>query len=188
MPIRHPIEYELTPKQVDAGTHWLTLRLGNEGSQELTGLDVRLNSLDAYGLSVFGTGSYIAILDADEERILPFQVSAVFSTTLYVSLDGWRDGAAFHWESPGIVITVGQEAAELVSLFAMTAPYPALGEKIRIEATVQGRGENAGPDASSGPDVVLVTYPRAPARITEMTSSAASETLNARHTGPESMR
>ena len=50
------------------------------------------------------------------------------------------------------------------------------------------RGENtASPDAtrsiaatSSGPVIVLVTYPRAPARIVPITSSAASETDRAR--------
>ena len=50
------------------------------------------------------------------------------------------------------------------------------------------RGENtASPSAtrrtasaSSGPEIVLVTYPRAPARMTAMTSSGASETERAR--------
>jgi hypothetical protein len=62
MAIKYPLEYELTPKSIDAGRHWVTLSLQNIGTQDLTGLDVNLNSLDAYGISVLGTGSYVSLL------------------------------------------------------------------------------------------------------------------------------
>ena len=144
MAIKYPLEYELTPQNIGTGRHWVTLSLQNIGAQDLTGLDVSLNSLDAYSISVLGTGSYISILKQDERRDLPFQVSANRTGSLYVTVDGWQDGERFHWESPGIPVTVGAEVAELVSLFAMTEPYSLVGEKVRCEATIRGLTESEG--------------------------------------------
>lgn len=45
--IKFPLEYELTPSLLEAGRHWVTLHLKNIGTENLTGLDVKLNSLDA---------------------------------------------------------------------------------------------------------------------------------------------
>jgi hypothetical protein len=144
MAIKYPLEYELTPDTIDTGRRWMTLSLKNIGTEDMTGLDVKVNSLDAYSIGVLGTGSYIARLGANEEREVPFQVSASRTGSLYVTLDGWKDGERFHWESPGIPITVGKEVAELSSLFAMTEPYSLIGEKIRCEATVRGLTESEG--------------------------------------------
>jgi hypothetical protein len=144
MAMRYPIQYDITPDSVPTGTRWLTVTLQNVGTEDLTMLDIRLNSLDVYALSVYGTGSYIAILKPDEKRVLPFQVLASATASVYVTVDGWQDGEPFHWESPGMRVTVGEEAAELVSLFAMTEPYPLLGEKIRCEATIRAITDTEG--------------------------------------------
>ena len=45
MRTKYPIEYELNPTKVDRGTHWLTLKLKNIGSETLKELDVQLHSL-----------------------------------------------------------------------------------------------------------------------------------------------
>lgn len=142
--IKFPIEYQLTPSAVESGRHWVNLSLKNIGPEELTGLDVNVNSLDAYSISVLGTGSYISILDPDQEEQLPFQISASRTGSVYVTIDGWKDGERFHWESPAIFLRVGEEVAELSNLFAMTEPYPVLGEKIRCEATVRGLTQSEG--------------------------------------------
>jgi hypothetical protein len=144
MAIVYPIEYELGPKSVDAGTRWLILRVKNVGPDVLTALDLRLNSLDAYGITVHGTGSYVAALAPEEEETLPFRVSAGTSAALYVSIDGWTGGKPFHWESPSIPVTVGQEVAELVSLVALTEPYPPLQKSVKCEAVVRGIAQDGG--------------------------------------------
>ncbi len=144
MPIKHPIEYELRPMHVTGGQRWLTLRIKNTSTDSLTGLDVRLNSLDAYSISVYGSGNYMANLGPKEERVLAFQVLATTTSGMYVTIDGWRDGAPFHWESPNILVTVGKEVAELVSLFAMTEPYPAVGTQVKCEAVIHGLEQNEG--------------------------------------------
>lgn len=144
MGIRYPIQYDLNPKTIDVGRRWLTLELENIGAENLTGLDVRLNTLDVYSISVYGTGSYISALDPNEEQMISFQVSANSTGSVYVSIDGWRDGESFHWESPGVLVTVGREVAELGSLFAMTEPYPPLRKTIRCEANVRGLAESEG--------------------------------------------
>jgi len=138
MAMIHPIEYELSPSTIDAGTRWLTLRVKNLGSNVLTALDVRLNSLDAYSITVYGTGSYVATLTPEEEKQLFFQVLASTSTDLYVSIDGRKKSKPFHWESPSIPVTVGREIAELVSLVALTEPYLPVQKGVKCEAVVRG--------------------------------------------------
>jgi hypothetical protein len=101
-------------------------------------LDIRLNSLDAYSISPYEAGSYLAEIKPAEERTLPFRVSAVRSGRVYISVDGWRGLESFHWESPSILITVGEPVADLVSLFAMTEPYPPPNRTIRVEARIRG--------------------------------------------------
>ena len=68
MAIKYPIQYELNPKGASAGMRWLTLSIKNIGNENLIGLDVKLNSLDAYDIYVYGTGSYVAVLKPGEER------------------------------------------------------------------------------------------------------------------------
>lgn len=138
MPTKEPFQYALEPREVEPGMRWLALRLKNIGTQNLTALDVKLNSLDAYSISVGGTGSYIALLEPQEEKTRAFQVSANITTQVYASVDGYEDGQPFHWESPALRIQVGREVAELLSMFAITEPYPPAGEHIRCEATLRG--------------------------------------------------
>ncbi len=142
--IKYPIQYEITPDHVDAGTRWLTVDFKNVGSGDLTSLDVKLNSLDTWSISVQSTGSYIPTLGPSEERALHFQVAANSTGGLYISIDGWKDGELFHWESPSKVIIVDKEIVKLVSLFAMTKPYPLLGERIRCETTLQSLTDSSG--------------------------------------------
>jgi hypothetical protein len=144
MGIRYPIEYELNPKEMTPGIHWVTLSVKNIGNQVLTGMHVNVNPLDTYNISVFGTGRHIPVLAPNEEQSRGFQVTASFTTSLYVSIGGWKDGESFHWESPYIPVTVGREAAELVSLFAITGPYPALKKRIAVEATICGLTDTDG--------------------------------------------
>jgi hypothetical protein len=144
MPIRYPIEYDLNPTSVEPGWRWLILTLRNIGSESLTGLDVQLNSLDSYNLRAMGTGAYIAELGPNQERVHPFQVAANLTANVYVSVDGLQDSELFHWESPTTLIGVGKDLAELAGLFAMSEPYPPVGQKVRCEATVRGLTESPG--------------------------------------------
>jgi hypothetical protein len=138
MAVRYPIEYRIKPRDVQSGRRWLMLWLKNIGPDDLSGLDVQQNSLDAYNLTVLGTGIYIPQLSPGEEREINFRVSAVGSASLYATVDGMRNGSTFYWESPPILITVGVEPARIMSLFAMSAPYPPTGEVLRCEATILG--------------------------------------------------
>ncbi len=144
MAVKYPIEYELEPERIRTGVRWLTLRVKNVGTETLTGLDVRLNSFDTYSLLVYGSGEYIGILEPGEEEVLPFQVSSLSTTSVYTTMDGWRAGEPFHWESPATLIRVGEDVAELVSLFAMAEPYLTQGETVRCEASVRGLGQSEG--------------------------------------------
>lgn len=138
MPVRFPIEYRLQPRQVDAGWRWLSVTLENVGREMLSSLEIRLNSYDDYALRVLGTGSYIDTLEPEERRVEAFQVAANRTGSVYLTVEGLRATTPFHWESPLLRVTVGTEVAELLNLFAVSEPYPPVGERIRIEATVRG--------------------------------------------------
>ena len=139
MTAKYPLEYDLTPQTVEAGRGWLKVTLENVGSDPLAALDVRLNSLDVYGVSVSEGGQYLPVLEPNQREALPFQVLANASARVYITVDGRRDGEPFHWESPGILLTVGEEAARLESLRVLNQPYLKLREKVKCEAIIRGR-------------------------------------------------
>lgn len=138
MPTRHPIEYEITPDKIEEGSRWVTVNLKNIGDEPLAELGVQLHSMDEYSLAVVDEGNYVESLDPGEEIEIPFRVSAELTGWVYVVVEGRKGEEQFGWESPGVRIRVGEPAAELISVFALTAPYPSPGERLRCEATVQG--------------------------------------------------
>ena len=138
MATRHPIAYEVLPRDMDRGTHWVTLNLKNVGGEPLSGLSVRLHSMDDYSIAVAGEGNYVAALEPGDEKEIPYRMSADLTGRVYASVEGWQGEERFEWESPGILIRVGEPPAELVSVFALTEPYPAPGEELRCEALVRG--------------------------------------------------
>jgi hypothetical protein len=138
MPVRRPVQYDLNPKNIDAGTRWLTLSLRNIGTEALRDLEVGLRSTDAHSIGVFGRRSYISAIKPNEEQLLSLQVWANSTGSLNVSLNGWRNGQRFHWESPAITVTVAEAVAELAGLSVMAEPHPRLGHKMQCEATLRG--------------------------------------------------
>lgn len=146
MPIKHPIRYELTPKELDTGTHWITLELENIGDEALQNIDVKINSVDSYNLAVIGTGQFISELKQNVESILNFQVSALRSSDIYITLRGRKNGDYFYWESPMIRINVVGAPAEIRTLFALTHPYTIMGETLEAEATLTGKTHSEGLD------------------------------------------
>jgi hypothetical protein len=142
MRTKYPIEYELIPKRIEPGFHRrLTLRLRNIGTEELSGLRVRLNPADDYGI-LPRTASHIRKLWRNQETTRRFQVSAKATGRVTVSIEGETDGKPSCWESPSILVTVGADVAELVSLFALTGFYPPAGQSLRCEARVSGLAQS----------------------------------------------
>lgn len=144
MTIRFPLDYDVKPETLVQGENWLTISLKNISREEITSLNIRLNSFDTHILRVQGGSRFIPVLSPREEREVYTKVTADQSGNVYISLDGWRDGSRFFWESPLIPIRVGQDAARLVNLFAMSEPYSPVGETIRCEAKVMGKVPNEG--------------------------------------------
>lgn len=144
MPTKSPFEYELTPPEVDAGVCHVTLRLLNIGNIDVHDVTIRLNSTDTYQIAVHGTGTHLPVLRVNDFQNLSFQITAQGTAQLFASVDGQRNGESFHWESSGIRVVVGQDVAQLVSLFALTQPYPTLGSAVRVEATIRALAYNQG--------------------------------------------
>jgi hypothetical protein len=65
-------------------------------------------------------------------------VSADLTGRVYAAVEGWRGEERFEWESPAVTVRVGEAPAELVSVFALTEPYPSPGKALRCEAMVRG--------------------------------------------------
>jgi len=140
--IKYPIEYELTPTDMDKGKQWLTLKLKNMGRQTLRRLAVELHSLDTFYLFPlmfpFGIGHYIAELGPDEEREVAFQVNAQGSGEVYATIIARKDGRYFSWESGWTHISVTEEKAEIGRLVVLSNPYTRIGETLSVEATIKG--------------------------------------------------
>lgn len=138
MAAKFPIEYAMSPQSLRAGSTWLTVRLKNVSDEPLSGLHVRLNSVDTYAIEVQDPSQHVSSLGPDEEIELSFQLRTKQSGGLYISVDGRWGGEPLHWESPSRRVPVGDRIAELMSVFALSEPYPRAGESITVEATLRG--------------------------------------------------
>ncbi len=143
MNYKYPIEYELTPEKIDSGIHWLTLKLKNIGSETITGLDVRLHSLDTFDISVYDTGHYVPALKPKAEKELVFRVNAFGSAEVYATIDAFK-GDYFWWESGWMYVIVSEDKAEIERLLVLSHPYTSIGKTIEAEATIKGLRENTG--------------------------------------------
>ncbi|MCJ7631738.1 hypothetical protein MUP77_04985 [Candidatus Bathyarchaeota archaeon] len=143
---KYPIEYALTPKSVDRGVNWLTLKIRNIGAEALRGLDVRLHSTDTFCLSVYGVGDYIADLEPNEEEEVVIRVSVSGSANMYFTISSHVNGDHFWWESPWLYVNMVEQKAELERLFVLSEPYTSIGKTIKVEATIRGLVTSSGLD------------------------------------------
>jgi hypothetical protein len=139
-----PFEYILTPRVMEKGTNWLTLKLKNIGQSTLRNLDVKLHSLDSNNLSIygawwFGAGQLVKELEPSKFVELVFQVNLVSPTDVYVTIKGhgYEDGNYWWWESGRTNIRVSDEKAELLGLLVLSKPIMSVGENIFAEATIK---------------------------------------------------
>jgi hypothetical protein len=148
--VKFPIEYELSPSEIDVGPNWVTLKLKCIGSETLRYLDVQLHSLDTHKLYVYGTGSfgaahYLAALRPNEEETeMAFRVNAVGSANVYVTIKARKAGRYFTWESGWTNLKLSGEKAEIGRLLVLSNPYTAIGKTISAEATIKGLRESTG--------------------------------------------
>jgi hypothetical protein len=140
--LKHPIEYELNPTEMDKGKQWLTLTLKNTGNKTLKRLSVELQSLDTFHLFPFifpsGIGHYIGELKPNEERDVVFQVNASGSADVYATISARKNGDYFWWESGWTHISITDEKAEIGRLLVLSHPYTKIGKSISAEATIKG--------------------------------------------------
>ena len=147
---KYPIEYELSPSEIDVGPNWVTLKLKNIGGEPLRALDIQLHSLDTsrltvYGTGLFGAGHYLPALRLhEEEEELAFRVNAVGSANVYVTIKAQRAGRYFTWESSWMNLKVSEEKAEIGRLLVLSNPFTAIGKTISAEATIKGLQKSTG--------------------------------------------
>jgi hypothetical protein len=85
-----------------------------------------------------GTGTDVEKLEPGKEIERQFKISINASSRIYLSIDGKREGTAFHWQSLPLRMQVGGMPAEIESLFALAAPGVLIGETVACEAQVRG--------------------------------------------------
>ena len=146
---KYPIEYEVTPKDIDKGTNWITLKLKNIGSETLRGLDIQLHSGDTYNLTVYGTGlygagQYLTELGSNKEKELFFRVNAYGSAEVYATIKARKGEKYFWWESGWTNIKISEEKAEIGRLLVLSNPYTIIGKTISVEATIKGLRKSTG--------------------------------------------
>ncbi len=143
---KYPFEYEVTVEKIEKGINWLALRLKNMSKETLRGLDIQLHSLDTYYLTVYGTGFYRMYLESGkEEKDLVFQINALGSADVYVTIRSRKEGGDyFMWESGRTHISLDEEKAELERLLVLSHPYTQIGKTLSAEATVRGLRNGVG--------------------------------------------
>ncbi len=139
----YPIEYELSPETLEKGTQWLTLRVKNEGEDDLHNLDIKMHPRDSFHISFINPSDYVYLLKPDEERYSSFQVNADGTTKIYVTINGRKNGSHLHWNSSWIREEVLGAPAELESIL-VSNPYGSIGRELEVEATVDGLGDSDG--------------------------------------------
>ena len=147
---KYPIEYELSPTEVEKGSNWVTLKLKNTSRDTLRGVDIQLHSLDTYYLTVygaeygFGFGQYLKELKPNEEVELVFRINALGSADAYATILAREEENYFSWESGWIHIYVSEEKAELERVLVLSHPYTQIGKTLSAEATVKGLRKGTG--------------------------------------------
>jgi len=144
-----PIQYELTPTDINEGINWVTLKLKNIETKTLKELDIQLHSVNPFNLLVYGPGwfvaaQYISELGPLKGSELLFRVDASGSADVYVTIEGRKDGDYFWWESSWMTLQLIGEKARITSLLVLSNPYTAVGKTILAEATVEGLRKDGG--------------------------------------------
>ena len=139
---KYPIEYEISPTEIDRGTHWIALDIKNLGDKILTKLDVRLHSMDTLCVSIKDSGHYIPELVKGERTQLVSRVEVFGSAMVYATIRGQSGGETFWWESGWTYIRAIEEKAKLERLLVLSHPYTLEGENLEVEATVKAHEDD----------------------------------------------
>lgn len=137
MPGKYPFDYELTPQDVGKGTSTVEVEIENVGTDDVENLEIRLNSLDDYGIHIEESRKSVDELEQDASTTIPYELDVRRRGAVYISVDGWVDETLIHWESPDIQLTTGLEIAEISNFAAQTEGYPAMRKPITCEVTVE---------------------------------------------------
>jgi hypothetical protein len=172
--VKYPIEYEISPTEIEKGTNWITLKLKNVGSETFVNIDLQLHSADTYNLQTYGTfyeagpAHYLKELKPDGEIELVFRINAVGSANAFATIRGLKDGKYFWWESSWTNLHVCDEKAKIERLLVLSNPYTPIGKTISAEATVKGLRKNEG--MNSRLQLILRIFPSERNPVTQLNS------------------
>lgn len=136
---RKDIEYDIQPRELVAGQRWVTISLRNGGRKTLTSLDVRLNSLDTFGLEVPQGSVFLPLLAPGEEKNVAFKVIMMATAPVYITLTGLEGEEGIYWESASIKIQLDTDIAEISSVIAERKDNSLIGDMIKTEINIKSR-------------------------------------------------
>jgi len=134
---RLPVKVKITPREIEVGTNQVVVEIKNSGDRALENLEVGLSSLDQRQIEVEDPLRWVNRIEPDGTASILFNVSAYGSANIYVRIFGYRGTERLSWESPGLRMKVGEEAAEIAKLLILGLSKQARGEPITAETTLR---------------------------------------------------
>lgn len=134
---RLPVKVKITPREIEVGTSQIEVKIKNHGDRALENLEVGLSSLDQRQIEVEDPLRWVNRIEPGERATIPFNVSAYGSANIYVRIFGYRGTERLSWESPGLRMKVGEEAAEIAQLLILGTSNQLAGESIKVETTLR---------------------------------------------------
>ncbi len=134
---KYPFEAIFTPKVLERGRHWITVRLRNLSMERLVDVSATLYTYNTHDLDVLPSGSFhfVKELRPNDTAALNFHVFANHTGWVYLHVTAYRYGAFVSWYSPYHEIRLIEDPAEIQAFF-VNRPYWALEETIETETVV----------------------------------------------------
>ena len=134
---KYAFEAIITPKELDRGRHWITVRLKNVSTEPLVDVSTTLYTSNSHDIDILPSGSfhYVKELRPQDAEVLNFHVFANHTGWVYLHVTAYRYGAFVSWYSPRHEVRIIEDPAEIQTFF-VNRPYWAYEETIETETVV----------------------------------------------------
>ena len=134
---KYAFEAIVTPKVLERGRHWITVKLRNVSTDPLVDVSATLYTTNSHDIDTLPSGSfhYVKELRPQDTEVLNFHVFANHTGWVYPHVTAYRYGAFVSWYSPHHEVRLIEDPAEIQTFF-VNRPYWAYEETIETETVV----------------------------------------------------
>jgi hypothetical protein len=134
---KYAFEAIVTPKVLERGRHWITVKLRNVSTDPLVDVSATLYTTNSHDIDTLPSGSfhYVKELRPQDTEVLNFHVFANHTGWVYLHVTAYRYGAFVSWYSPHHEVRLIEDPAEIQTFF-VNRPYWAYEETIETETVV----------------------------------------------------